>query len=217
VLLYGVADVNTQAGGRRERRALETRRRIRSAARELFERQGYVATTIQQIAEHADVAWQTVYAVFGTKAALLAEIFDVTVAGDDEPIPVAERAFVRDIAAASDPREKVRLFAKHLCESNTRTAAVQSLIEAAAATDAEIAALWAKLMQQLTTGMKLTAQAFKDQGALRGDMTVATAADLLWWYAGPWSYRALVLTKGWSPAQYERWLSDALYGQLMRA
>ena len=46
--------------------------------------QGYAATTIQQIAEQADVAWQTVYSVFGTKAAVLSAVFDVAVAGDDE-------------------------------------------------------------------------------------------------------------------------------------
>ena len=41
------------------------------AAQELFEAHGYAATTIQQIAERADVAWQTVYATYGNKVAIL--------------------------------------------------------------------------------------------------------------------------------------------------
>ena len=86
---------------RRQRQALETRRKIRTAAQELFEQQGYAATTINQIAERADVAWQTVYSVFKNKPAILSEIFDVTVAGDDDPIPMAERPFVRQIAAGA--------------------------------------------------------------------------------------------------------------------
>ena len=56
---------------RRQKKARQTRLRILTAAAELFTRQGYTATTIQQIAEQADVAWQTVYSVFGTKAAIL--------------------------------------------------------------------------------------------------------------------------------------------------
>src|SRR5687767_15139256 len=46
----------------RQRQAAETQRRIFEAALELFNRDGYVATTIAAIAEHAGVAVQTVYA-----------------------------------------------------------------------------------------------------------------------------------------------------------
>jgi AcrR family transcriptional regulator len=213
VLLYSVADVKT---GRRQRQAQLTRRRIRTAAAELFVQRGYASTTVQQIAERADVAWQTVYAVFGNKAAILSEIFDVTVAGDDDPIPVAQRQFVRDIEAATERRDKARIFARHLRETNARTTAVQSIIEAAAATDAEMAALWTKLMQQLTVGMRMAALAFHNQGALRTDITVDKAADLLWWHTGPWAYRALVLTKGWTDDEFEQWMTDVVYDQLMR-
>ena len=105
MLLYGVTDVK---GGRRQRQARETRRRIRAAACELFVRQGYATTTMQQIAAGADVAWQTVYSVFGNKAAILSEIFDVTVAGDDEPVEMKDRPFVREIAAAPGARVRLR-------------------------------------------------------------------------------------------------------------
>jgi TetR/AcrR family transcriptional regulator of autoinduction and epiphytic fitness len=204
-----------KAEGRRARQARETRRRIRDAALELFVARGYATTTVQQIAERADVAWQTVYSVFGTKAAVLSEIFDVTVAGDDEPIPMVERPFVAAIAAAPDARTKARIFAAHLRETAVRTAGVQAVIESAAAADPDIARLWAKLMAQLTHGMTLAAADFRRQGALRPDLTVEQAADRLWWYAGPWAYRGLVLTKGWTPEEYERWLYESLYHEVL--
>jgi TetR/AcrR family transcriptional regulator, regulator of autoinduction and epiphytic fitness len=197
-------DVKSAAAGRRARRAQQTRRRIRNAARDLFVRQGYAATTVREIAASADVAWQTVYSVFGTKAAILSEIFDVTVAGDDEPIPMAQRPFVGEIAAAGDPREKV-----------ARTADVQSVIESAAATDSDMADLWAKLMDQLSHGMTMAATHLRAQGALRADLTIERAADRLWWYAGPWAYRGLVMARGWSLDEYEAWLAETLYAQLM--
>ena len=186
-----------------------------TAAGDLFGRQGYAATTMQQIAEHADVAWQTVYAVFGTKAAVLSAVFDVAVAGDDEPVPVAERPFVQAIEDAHDPREKAAIFARHLRESATRTASVMSVIDAAASTEPEVAALWRTLVGQGVRGMTLAASGFRDQGVLRPDLTVARAADILWLYVGPWAYRVFVTERGWTLDEYEQWLARTLYTQLM--
>jgi AcrR family transcriptional regulator len=203
------------AEGRRQKKARQTRRRILAAAAELFTRQGYTATTIQQIAEQADVAWQTVYSVFGTKAAILSAAFDVAVAGDDEPIPVAERPFVQAIRDTADPREKAGIFARHLRASAARTAGVVSVIESAATTDPEIAGLWGKLRDQGLRGMTLAAGGFQEQGVLRPGLTVARAADILWLYLGPWSYRVLVAERGWTLDEYEAWLADTLYTQVM--
>ncbi len=212
VLLYGVGDVKT---GRRQERSRRTRQRILAAAQELFEQHGYATTTIQQIAARADVAWQTVYAVFRTKPAILSAVFDVAVAGDDEPVPVPERPFVAAIAAEPDPRGKARIFARHLREAGGRIAGVLSVIESAAATDPEIAALWRTLQDQRLTGMRMAARGFAAQGVLRPGLSEERAADLLWWFTGPWAYRALVTGRGWSPDDYEQWLAETLYTQVM--
>jgi TetR/AcrR family transcriptional regulator of autoinduction and epiphytic fitness len=211
-----MTDVKASAsGGRRQRRARQTRQRILEAAADLFTGQGYAATTMQQIAERADVAWQTVYAVFGTKAAVLSAVFDVAVAGDDEPVPVAERPFVQAIRAAAEPREKAAIFARHLRESAARTADIMSVIDAAAATDPDVSELWRTLVGQGVRGMTLAATGFRDQGVLRPDLTVARAADILWLYVGPWAYRVLVAERGWTLDEYEQWLAATLYTQLM--
>lgn len=200
-----MVDVN-----RRERKALETRRRIRTAARDLFVEQGYSATTIQQVAARADVAWQTVYSVFGTKAAILSEVFDVAVAGDDEPVEVARRPFVAAMQAADTRAEKARIFAEHLREAHASTAPVLSVIEAAAGGDEEMAALWAKLQGQRLHGMTMAAADLAASGAVRADRTEGEAADVLWLLTGPWAYRALVTERGWTHEAYEGWLADAL-------
>lgn len=211
-----MADVKAHVPvSRRERRARQTRRRILAAALELFTRQGYAVTTIQQIAGQADVAWQTIYSVFGTKAAILQALFDVTVAGDDEPVPVAERPFVQAIADAPDAREKARIFARHLRETAARTARLYGIIESAASTDAEIASLWRTIQGHGLHGMALAADGFRQQGVLRPGLSVARAADILWLYVGPWCYRVLVTERGWTLEEYETWLASTLYTQLM--
>jgi TetR/AcrR family transcriptional regulator, regulator of autoinduction and epiphytic fitness len=207
---------STPAGGRRQERARQTRRRILAAAQSLFVEQGYAATTMQQIADRADVAWQTVYAVFGNKPAILASVFDVAVAGDDEPVPLPERPFVRAIAEAPEPREKARLFAAHMRRTGERTAAVLSVLEAGAAGDADVAALWAKLQAQRLDGMTQAATLFANQRALRPELSVAQAADVLWTLTGPWLYRSLVTDRGWTLDHYETWMAETLDALLMR-
>jgi TetR/AcrR family transcriptional regulator, regulator of autoinduction and epiphytic fitness len=213
-----MADVKASAPeGRRQRRARQTRRSILAAAHELFVRQGYAGTTIRDIADQADVAWQTVYAVFGGKRALLSAVFDVAVAvaGDDEPMPVPERPFVQATSDAGDPRDKARIFARHLRETGARIAPVLAVIESAATTHPEIAGLWLELQDQLLRGMTMAADGFRQQGALRPGLSVARAADILWFYAGPWAYRGLVTGRGWTLDEYEAWIGDTLYTQLM--
>jgi len=60
----------------RQRQAEETRRRILAATRELFASRGYAGTTLEAIAEVAEVSPKTVSAVFGSKRALLAELIN---------------------------------------------------------------------------------------------------------------------------------------------
>ncbi len=57
--------------GRRERRKLEVRTRIYSVARNLFTKQGFSATTVDEIARLADVAPATFFNHFQSKQALL--------------------------------------------------------------------------------------------------------------------------------------------------
>lgn len=57
--------------GRRERKKLATRRRILEAALGLFEEKGYEATTVEEIAQRADVAKGTVFNYFPQKRAFL--------------------------------------------------------------------------------------------------------------------------------------------------
>ncbi|MGE2736043.1 TetR/AcrR family transcriptional regulator [Mycolicibacterium vaccae] len=59
------------SGGLRERKKAQTRLAIRQAAFALFEKQGYANTTVEQIAEAADVSPRTFYRYFGNKEALL--------------------------------------------------------------------------------------------------------------------------------------------------
>ncbi len=61
----------TGSAGLRERKKVQTRTAITDAARELFESQGFAATTIPQIAERAEVSPRTVSYYFPVKEELV--------------------------------------------------------------------------------------------------------------------------------------------------
>jgi len=70
-----MADTDTGVvEGRRERKKRELRERIYQRSRELFVRNGFEATTVEQIAEAADVAPATFFNHFHSKNGLLREM-----------------------------------------------------------------------------------------------------------------------------------------------
>ena len=77
----------------------ETRRKVVAAARDLFLRRGYTGATVEAIAHRAAVSPQTVYNVIGGKAAVLKAVYDVTLAGDDEPVPKASSTWRASFSA----------------------------------------------------------------------------------------------------------------------
>src|SRR5262244_2964454 len=72
------------------------------AARTLFLQRGYAGTTIEAISELSDVPPATVYRLFSSKRGILKALLDVSVAGDDDDVPVEERPFVRALLADPD-------------------------------------------------------------------------------------------------------------------
>ncbi len=86
----------------RDEQVALSRRRVLAAADACFVEVGFGATTVAGIAAKAGVSVQTVYNVVGGKPDLLKAVYDVRVAGDTKPIPIAERPQVLALRAASD-------------------------------------------------------------------------------------------------------------------
>ena len=202
---------------RRQEQARRTRRRILDAAAELFVRQGYAGTTIAETATAAGVAPQTVYAAFGTKRAILKELVDVRIAGDDEPVAVMDRPFVQWIEDEPDGRRKLGIFAAHLREVHERTVDVLVALRAAADSDPEVAELWKTLTDQRLFGQTRFAQHLSDTGVLRDDLDVPAAADVISTLMDHELYRSLVRDRGWSGDTWQHWYADLLARTLLHA
>jgi AcrR family transcriptional regulator len=200
---------------RRKAQARLARARVLDAARHRFLGEGYAATTLGAIASDADVSVETVYKAFRNKAGVLKAVFDVAVAGDDEPVAIADRNFVAAIQEEPDARRKLRMYAEHLSRSMPRAAPVQLLARAAAAVDPEIEVVHRQTRTELLAGMSMFAAHLHEGGYLKPGLTVEEARDILWTVNSPEMYELLVLERGWAVARYRDFVADTLGARLL--
>ncbi len=183
------------------------------AARTLFFERGYGATTIEAISALADVPAATVYRLFSSKRGILKALLDVSIAGDDEAVPMADRPAVRSLLAAPDPRNKVGGFVAIAAQVNSRTAAIYRILVSAAASDPDAAALLDELTRQRQEGQGGLARSLARAGALRPKLRERDAGDIIHALMSPEVYRLLVVDRGWPPERYEKWLTETLVDQ----
>ncbi|WP_188188665.1 TetR/AcrR family transcriptional regulator [Nonomuraea sp. SYSU D8015] len=202
---------------KRTDKARQTRRRILEAARELFVRDGYGATNLQDVAAKAEVAVQTIYFVFGNKRALLKELVDVTIAGDDEPVATMDRPWYRDALAAGTAQDMLRAYVAGSTSVLERAAPIGKVLEGAVASDPEVAALWPQDVDPRYAVHETAAKALAGKPGARAGTSVEEAADLLYGLLSPELYLVFVRQRGWSRERWENWVGETLRGQLCQA
>lgn len=202
---------------RRRDQARRTRARVIEAATDLFVDRGYGATSVAAIAEAAGVSPQTIYASFGTKAALLGEAVGVAMAGDDEPVAIMDRPDVQAALAVGHPRQAAAAFARHAAALLERAGRILHAADAATEHDPELAAMWRQGHNHRLADMRRVAASFEAQGLLRPDVDADALADLLWAIGSPEAYRSFTVIRGWSTRRYERWLAASVEALLAPA
>jgi AcrR family transcriptional regulator len=195
---------------RRQAQARATRRKVIEAANRLFTEHGYPATTIETIAEAADVSLPTLYRLFGSKRALLTAVLDTSFGGDDQPIGFADRPAVRAARAEPDPAKKVKAFARIVRELMDRSSAIQHVLATAAQVDPDAAGLLAEIRRQRHTGQSRIVTALDAAGALDPGLDKNEAADFVYALLSPEVHRILTVERGWPAARYERWIARSL-------
>jgi AcrR family transcriptional regulator len=183
-----------------------------AAARQLFATKGYVATSIQDIAAEAGVARPTVFTAVGTKPIILKTVLDQAMAGDDAPIPLAERPWFNEALDEPDPGRSLALHARNLCTILQRVAPLMRAVEAAAAGDADAAMLWNELSRQRRTGTAVIAANLAAKTTLR--CAEQMVADTIW-AVPPHAYLSLVVDAGWPVEEFQTWLADLLQRQFL--
>lgn len=199
----------------RDEAARVTRRRVVEAALVSFLAEGYAGTTIRAIAAAAGVSEQTVYARVGNKAAVLKAVYDSTLAGDDEPIAMAERPEARRMRDAPDARNLLAAYAHAATTISSRLRPLLELVLGARAVEPDLDALARTGADERRVGTTMFATNFVDRGFARAGLSVEDVVGLVWVLNAPEVYLLQVRDHGLTDAAYERWLAVTLESCLL--
>ncbi|WP_344609578.1 helix-turn-helix domain-containing protein [Sporichthya brevicatena] len=188
---------------RRRESAAETRRDVIAAATRLFTARGWARTSVRDIAKEARVSVETVYSAVGSKAEILRAALDVSVVGDDEPVPLADRPEFRALAAGS-PAERARAVADLLAGIYPRTAPLERALEHGAAADPALVDLcdWAYRNQRETAAQALALVLGRAPTDAEADGAHALFSNS--------AFLQLTERAGWSLDTYRTWIAESV-------
>src|SRR5574337_2019536 len=197
----------------RRGRAQATHWRIVKAAYRLFCTQGYVSTTMAQIAEAAGVAVQTVYFAFHTKAALLSRAYDFAVMGEEPQIP-QQQPWYQAMTAEPDVTQALRHFVAGVGEITRRVTPLSLAAQVAADGDPDTSRVIAFHDELQADAYREVVKLLRDKAELRPGLSLERGTDLLLLYAGTDVYHVLVEARGWSHDEWLDWTVRTLADQL---
>jgi AcrR family transcriptional regulator len=197
----------------REEQAARTRTRILDAAAELFLERGYARTTMKDIAVQADVARDTVHAIFGSKARVLTALIDHRLVPDGSVTNVTQLPEALAIKDEVDQRKQIELFAKFIAGISTELRPVFEILRTASAVEPEMAKVFEEMDQFRMNNMQTYASWIAARGTLR--VSTRQAGEIIWALASLDVARMLCDELGWTESQHARWLSDTLIRTLL--
>ncbi len=201
---------------RRTAQAAQTRRDIVTAGGLLFRERGY-AVPLAEIAGEAGVVVETVYRIFGSKAALFRAAVEALLAGGAgrAEVPVEERPAIRAIHDEPDSRRQVAGYAATQPGIHRRAGPLLRALRDARGSDPELRRLWDEMEARRLDGQGRFVQMLADRGALRPGLTVDAGIDIAWTLCSLAVYDLLVLARGWGDERYQAWLTDTLVRELL--
>ncbi len=199
----------------RAQQASARRRTLAQVARDLFVEDGYPATTMDAVAKRAEVSLKTVYNAYGSKARLLRAVWDLSLKGDLDDAPIAERSWYTELLSEPDPHRQLAMAAESSRIVKTRIGPMLRVIRDAAPVDDDLAALWELIQTDFLANQRAIVESLAAKGSLRPGVDVERATDLLWTLNHPDVWLLLVDRRGWSPQDWESWFARTCREQLL--
>lgn len=195
---------------RRQAQSASTRQDVLDAAKALFERHGYGATTMDMIAERANTSTGTIYTSFKTKQAVLKAILDKV----SRTLPDSLMA-APTVAGPQGALDQLREIVERMVDLCSSADGALSVAWSAAHTDTEFAEWWDREETRRWHELQPYLAAWSGAGLLRPSLPVVEATDILWSMTGPAVFKSFVADCGWPADHYSAWLSAMLEDVLL--
>jgi AcrR family transcriptional regulator len=162
-----------------------------------------------QIARAARLSRQAVYLHFADRAELMAAL--ARHVHESLGLPAAIQRMMADAPTGlglleADISMQVRF--------NPAVWAVARAVDAVRRTDAAAARAWQERLESRLDRCRVIVSRLQAEGSLRPGLAPSIAADLLWTMTSLRMWEDLVLERGWSPEQYQRYVTEVLIAGL---
>jgi AcrR family transcriptional regulator len=197
----------------RAEQARLTRSRILEAAHRLLLDRGHRVMTLAALADEASVSTQTIYNAVGNKAAVIKAVYDVALAGDDDPRPIGDRPEFRAVTGADDPTTLLRAYARLGRQIAARVGPLLAVL--LSSPDDDVRAFAATIDGERLRGNAMAVGQLARRFGLPDGVTRQRAVDIVWALTAPETFDRLVRQRRWSLDAYERWLGDSMIAALV--
>ncbi|HJS06217.1 MAG TPA: helix-turn-helix domain-containing protein [Pirellulales bacterium] len=195
----------------RSQAAEATRQRVLRAAKAHFTRHGIDRVTIAEIAERAEVAASTVYALFKSKEGILRELMSRAIFGE------RFRSATEQLKGVHDPVKLIGLTAQVARAIYEGESTELGLLRGASAFSPALRKLEQEFERLRFEMQEERVRLLFEQAKQKQGLPFDEARRLLWMYTSREVYRMLVQEGGWTPDRYQRWLADTLVATLVDA
>ena len=210
-MVKAVKTGRTYAGALRREQAQMTRQRILDAARRLLASGTYSSVTMEDIAKEAGVAYQTVYAIFGSKPGLAHGLVEIGFPHVDDALKL-----FTDLPESANVEVWLRTAAHVNRLVYEICADLLSFMRESG--DPGLLARYRDRQEQVFREMNRFGlqTILENSGRLRAGISPSEAVAAIWSLSGPDPYTELVFQRGWTPSRYEEWLGDATINMLLQ-
>lgn len=183
--------------------AQKTKNNILTSAKELFQSKGFEAVTIEEIATKAGISAPTVYALFQSKSGILKALVDTALPSKDY------ESIIQKLESEKSMHKRLELTATLSRQLYDAEKSQLGLFQDLSILNPELKKLEIEREKRRYKRQDESFKRFKNKGSL-GGLNASKARDVLWAFTGRDFYRMLVIERGWSSDEYEKWLAHTL-------
>lgn len=193
----------------RQAQSQKTKNRILASAKMLFESKGFEKVTIEEIAREAQVSAPSIYSIFQSKRGVLLGLMDEALS------PEQFEVLVEQVKKEKRPRKRLEITARIARQLYDAEKAQLSFLRGASILDPVFKGLEIERERRRHKRQKETVETMAKEKAFKGNLGLSKVRDILWAFTGRDLYRMLVVERGWSSNEYEKWLADLLIQVLL--
>ena len=192
----------------RDRQAAQTKARILKKAKDLFVLRGFNKVTIGQIAKESEVSMPTIYTAFHSKKGVLEALIDDS---------LSRKEFITDIDLSlkeTSAKKHLQETAKIARKAYDAEREIIDIVRHAAGFDPAVKNIEKQREERRGNRQQLSIQAIKDCNDRNKTISLEKAYDIMWTLTNRGLYNSLVIDRGWSSNDYEKWLAKNLIENL---